>query len=310
LVAGGGVASAQTNAALAEKLYLDGQVAMKANNFEEACAKFADSQRLDPALGTLMNLALCHEKQGKLATAWTEYVEGALEATKVGQADRAEFAKAHAAALEKSLQKVKIDAPPVAGLDVKLDGQPFPASALGAELPLDPGDHALDATAPGKKPWHLAKIAMDPSGAVTHVQVTLEDAASGSSVAPAADEAPSAAGGTKRIAGFVVGGVGVVAVAVGGGMLGLASSTYHRSNTEIATPGEGTTGQHDYSSAKTDEVVAYVVGAAGVVALGAAAYLVVSSLGHGPPPASARARIRFLPEIDPGHAGFVALGVF
>ena len=149
---------------------------MNAGKYAEGCPKLADSQRLDPALDTLMHLALCNEKLGKTATAWSEYVDAAAQAHKSNQGDREKFAQSHAQALESKLQKVIIEMPrPPEGVSIKLDGAALPPGVLGTELPLDPGDRALEVTAPGKKPWKQAKLNLGPSAVTTRVQVTLED---------------------------------------------------------------------------------------------------------------------------------------
>jgi hypothetical protein len=56
--------------AAAEALFLDGRRLMDLGKIDEACAKFDASEKPSPALGTLMNLADCEEKRGRIATAW------------------------------------------------------------------------------------------------------------------------------------------------------------------------------------------------------------------------------------------------
>ena len=61
--------------ALAETLFRDGRALVQAGKVAEGCTKLADSQQLDPQMGTLLNVALCQEQQGKTASAWAAFVE-------------------------------------------------------------------------------------------------------------------------------------------------------------------------------------------------------------------------------------------
>src|SRR3954463_15096752 len=61
--------------AAAEVLYRSAREAAKKGDFATACAQFAESQRLDPAPGTLLNLADCEEHRGLIAAAWIHFVE-------------------------------------------------------------------------------------------------------------------------------------------------------------------------------------------------------------------------------------------
>jgi hypothetical protein len=140
--------------AVAEGLFQQARDLVKLGRYDEACPKLAESQRLDPKLGTLLNLAVCHEKQGKTATAWAEYTSAATIARREGQREREDFAREQVATLEKKLPRLVLQssaagAPP----SVTLDDQLMSSAALGTPLPIDPGKHRVLATAPGKKAW-------------------------------------------------------------------------------------------------------------------------------------------------------------
>ena len=71
-------AAAEPNAAdraIAERLYDQGRKQLTEGNTAAACESFGESMRLDPGTGILLNLASCHETQGRLATAWVEFRE-------------------------------------------------------------------------------------------------------------------------------------------------------------------------------------------------------------------------------------------
>ena len=147
---------AQTSAepALAESLFREAERLFDAGRISEACAKLAESQRLDPKPGTLLNLATCHEKEGKTASAWAEYTQLAVMAERAGQRDRKALAEARAADLEKRLSRLRIEVGASAqGGVVELDGTRIAQAALGSPLPVDPGQHVISVSAPGKVAW-------------------------------------------------------------------------------------------------------------------------------------------------------------
>jgi hypothetical protein len=57
------------NPAAAEALFEQARAAMAAGSYDIACARFRDSDKLDPAVGTRFNLADCEERRGRVATA-------------------------------------------------------------------------------------------------------------------------------------------------------------------------------------------------------------------------------------------------
>lgn len=209
-------------AAQAEALFQEGRQLMADGKYDEACPKLRASMDLDPGYGTLFNLAECHSKQGKTATAWALYREAAGMAQKMDQADRVEKANRYATELEPTLLRVTIvvtnDTP---GLEIKRNGVVVPKAIWGTALPVDPGKHVVEASAPGKKPWK-ADVETSVAGGTVTVQVpALVDANAATPVVPEEDRrAP------RRTIGLALTGVGVAALVTGGVLGGLASSQW------------------------------------------------------------------------------------
>jgi hypothetical protein len=178
-------ARADSTIVLSESLFVEGKRLMAAGQYAEACPKLEESYRLDPATGTLLNLATCHEKAGKIATAWAEYREAIGACRKDGRPDRETFATEHAKALESVLSRLTIVAPDAAqvpGLEVRLDGKALGKGSWGTAIPLDPGEHHVSASAPGKKAWE-SKVELGASAGQQQVTVP-----------PLSDDRPAQAG--------------------------------------------------------------------------------------------------------------------
>lgn len=193
---------------------------MEARRYGEACPRFLASYELAPAAGTLLNLADCYEKNGQLASAWSRFNEAIVLAQRSNRPDRARTARERADRLEPRLVKIVIGVPS-RDVTVRLDDVVVEPSSIGSPLPVDPGKHTLQATAPGKKPLSLP-IEVSDRAKVTPVDVPpLEDAP----VAPQPDrETPAAhaakpesasSGGTQRTLGIVAAAAGGVGLAVG-----------------------------------------------------------------------------------------------
>jgi hypothetical protein len=128
---------------------------MLEGRFDEACPKIAESNRIDPHTGTLLNLAACHEKQGKVASAWVEYEKALTAARAEGQAERVRFAQERSDALQARVPWLALDVPQGApqDLSILLDGAPIQRLAWGKEMPVDPGGHVVKANARDRAPF-------------------------------------------------------------------------------------------------------------------------------------------------------------
>ena len=147
----GAVHAQQIEVSASQALFEEARQLMLDNRPGDACPKFAESLRLDPELGTLLNLALCHEKQGKPATAYLEYRDAIAQAAREGESDRRALAEQRITALEPRVIRLtlRLEFPVPRGLWLKLDGTALEPAALGVALPVDPGAHAIEYGAPG-----------------------------------------------------------------------------------------------------------------------------------------------------------------
>ncbi len=146
LAAGDDVATAQV-------LFDDGRKLMSEHRYADACPKLAESQRLAPAIGTEFNLADCLEHQGKLASAWAAFL--VVDQThKRGESQRESVARARAAAIQPKLGRLTIQVPTSAPDEQVLrDGEAVRPEVWGVAVPVDAGDHQVEAHAPGRAAW-------------------------------------------------------------------------------------------------------------------------------------------------------------
>ncbi len=157
----------------AQSLFDQGRQLMAERRFGEACPLFAESQRLDPGGGTLLNLAVCHEGEGKTASAWSEFNEALSLAIKDGRKDRETLARRRIAVLEPELDHLTLVVPPttqVNGLVVTLDGGSVNPTAWGLPTAADPGSHRIEAQAPGKQKW-AALVMLGPAGDAKRIEI-------------------------------------------------------------------------------------------------------------------------------------------
>ncbi|HMI83516.1 MAG TPA: hypothetical protein VK550_05445 [Polyangiaceae bacterium] len=209
-------AGTPADTATAQALFDEARKLMGEGRYSEACPKLDESQRIDPGWGTLINLADCHEHIGRTASAWSEFLQVASGSRQAGQSDRAQAAKARAVALEPRLSKLTIAVSELnlpAGFEIRRDQSVVGPAQWGTPVAVDPGEHVVEAGAPGKRSWRRT-IAVGDEGEKNEVYIP-----------PLEDDAPRRADGggffadgpgLQRITAIALGGVGVLALSAGG----------------------------------------------------------------------------------------------
>ena len=289
---------------------------------DEACRKFEESQRLDPSGGTLLNLAVCHEREGRFASAWTELSEALSIALRDGRDDRAKLAREHIATLEARLSwlVVVVSAPSdVPGLEVRRDGSVVRRPAWGTAMPVDPGEHRVEVSAPGKKTWS-ARVVIGPEHDTKQIDVPLlEDLPPAPSPPPSAatlaslpvlahppaiDEAERQR--SRRTVGLVLIGTGALGAGVAS-YFGVRAIGKRHDSDALCLGGRCTTeGAALNDQAKSAADVSTVVFAAGAALVGVGLYFALSS----PKLPAHAASLRLSPHVGPERASLVLGGSF
>ena len=235
--------SAAEQKAAAQSLFDEARRLTAEGGFAQACPKLEESVRLDPTAGSKFYLADCFEHLGKLASAWTYYLDAADSAKAVGSQEREKFARERAEAVKPRLTRFVVSVPAKAraipGLEVRRDGVALREGQWETPIPVDPGRHVVAASAPGKVAWEAAIDADEPGKTITVAIPSLADTPPPKALAvakplpkPLPPSAPPQQGPVpqQRIAGIVVGVASALALGVGAGFGGSAASKLAQSN--------------------------------------------------------------------------------
>jgi len=284
-------AQSAADKAAAQALFDDAQKAAAAGDWASACPKYAESNRLDPGIGVKLYLADCYERIGRTASAWEMFAE-AEEYAHRDNDPRAAVAKQREDRLAPRLVQLVVTVPPGAratGLAVHRDGEDVGSAQWGIPVPVDPGPHTVAAAAPGKQPWSTTVETKEGQGTVRVEVPALKDApppsvASTSATAPAT--ASSTSGGappltdtpppgdaathrhaTQRTAALVLGGAGIVGIAIGSAFGLSAKSKLDQSNAghchaDNFCDASGVQLRSDAQSAALGSTIAFTVGLA------------------------------------------------
>jgi hypothetical protein len=298
-----GAQSASEQAA-AEALFKQGRELMAAGKYAEACAKLAESERIDPAAGTALNLATCYERGGQLASAWVTYKDAARLAQRASQPERARLARQKVDELEPRLPTLTI----VVGtgkdrsdLQVKRDGEGVGRAEWDTPIPVDPGGHTVEASAPGFQAWQTrvdvagpgTKASVEvpaleplpaPPPASTALPAPASTAAPVSSAAPPPATPPPPNGSGQRTIGVVVGGLGLGSAVLGAVFGAKARSDNNDAKThcliDSACDAAGISSTQDAQHAATYSTVLFAAGGV-LLATGVVLYVTAPSSRSG-----------------------------
>jgi hypothetical protein len=269
--------------ALATMLFQEGRTLMASGRVAEACPKLEESQRLDPGGGTLLNLALCHEQEGRLARSWGEFKEAAIVARRDGRMDRENEAENHVSALEPRLSRLTIVVPAdtqVEGLVIERDGHEIGPGAWSTAIPVDGGAHVVRASALGREPFTTTIVigteADDQTVEIPVLATPVVVVAPARVASPAVTPVPTVPWATParlRWAGIGAASVGVVLFGTAGYALTKALNAKKASNSNCFVDGCNDTGIRDRSEAVSRGNLATLLGVSGAVLVGAGATL-------------------------------------
>jgi tetratricopeptide (TPR) repeat protein len=243
----------------ADALFTAAKQLRAAGLYEDACPKFAETEKLEPGIGVTLYLADCYQHTGRSANAWAEFRKAELLARDRND-KRADIAKARADALEVKLTRMTLavaDAAKHPGLEIAVDGTQIRSENWNSVLPTDPGSHAVEIEEPGQLARTL-NVHLD-EGTILTVPVFEAAAAAAPAVEPApipasapteatADSAPPKMSRTRAYVGYALLGVGVIGVTAGVGYLDAKNNAISKDKR---------------SSAGTFAGVSFAVGAAG-----------------------------------------------
>lgn len=273
LMALGGSAIAQS-ASRADQLFGEARELMKVQNFKDALPKFEESLKLDPAPGTLFNLAECEAQVGRLVSAKEHFQVAAAGFPKGDK--RRPYSIGRVAELERRIAHLTLKLASNAPKDVIVtrNGVPMKDSEFGAPFPTDPGDVALVVTARGHedrkvnlslKDGEALEYALQvgDTGAEQAADTTTTDRAISKSITP------SGRGTPLRTIGFVVGGVGVLGVGLGAvtGILtmGYASTVKDHCDASNACDSKGLDAASSGKVTSPISTIAFIAGGALIV---------------------------------------------
>jgi hypothetical protein len=256
----------------AEELFLAGRAAMESGDLAAACKRFEESQRLDPAAGTLINWAECLSRKGSLVASMLKWSE-AFDTLPPFDERRA-AAEERIAALRLRVPRLDVRLAPSSppGAMIARDGVPIDAAALGLGIPVDPGVHRITVAAPGRTTSEV--VVNLAEGERRSISVSAGQVVPAKASVAAVPPAPES--DATPVGAWIVGGIGAASVLTGAtfGVLAIVEKGRMEDQCEnvSGTKQCSEAGVESAHSGDTYATVANVLVPIGIVGLGVGAY--------------------------------------
>ncbi|MEP7122416.1 MAG: hypothetical protein ABJE95_15950 [Byssovorax sp.] len=262
----------------AEELFERGRKLMQsATTLDEACRTLEESLKYMDRGDTVLNLAECHRRQGKTATAWGEFDKALSYGSKVGFPEAIQAATQLRNTLATKLSRLTVTIPgptaALAGLTVEVGGSPWPRERWSTATVIDPGPVQIKANARGYKPFEVRVDIGAEKDAKTVVVVLEVEPPPPPPLPPPLPPAPIAAPTRPRWP-WIVGGTGVALGAAAIGAEIVAVRAHHELNAKCGLARQSCPRGYDFGPARTRELLGFGLfvglGTSGVLAIGAA----------------------------------------
>jgi hypothetical protein len=202
--------------ASADELFADATALIEQQRYADAIPKLEEAQRRDPGVGTQFNLAVCYEMTGRLALAYRNFSQVESMARAAGKTEREQAAHDELASLRPRVSFVAIKIEEAGPVVIRVDGE-IVSSADLAFVPLDAGEHHVEAIGASKRPFD-ARFTIAGEAERHEIVVPALEAIVDSAPPPPPDARPApqatSSGSARRTASYILGGVGVAGLAV------------------------------------------------------------------------------------------------
>lgn len=220
--------AAPSDHATAQRHFDEGRRLVEGGKCDLAVREFRSSLEAEPSVGAWLNLGECQERLGQLQDAYESYRSAQGLAAQLRNS-RLGYARESAERILAKTVRVSVQAPPNEEVQVEVDGVEIPRERWPTILVTPDASHrlvvrgggGLSRELRGHAGETLPMITVAPSAAAPPTTATTEQAPQRAPEQPP----PKRVSNTQQTIGFVVGGVGLGALAVGGvfGLLALSA---------------------------------------------------------------------------------------